>query len=154
MTAHHDDERSRIRAAMNRLLTGQPTNSNGSLTVLALAAEAGVHRMALMKRHTDLRNEFYQRVRTETQQIPETEKRLREAVKKLTRTVADQATEIEALRQLVTNLTLASAVLTVKTDPSKTSEAAVGATGSARAADSNDSERALDNLIPFPRSSN
>ena len=48
MTAQHDDERARIRAAMERLLTGQPTNSNGSLTVVALAVEAGVHRMALM----------------------------------------------------------------------------------------------------------
>ena len=49
MTAQHEDERVRIRAAMDRLLTGQPTNSNGSLTIVALAVEAGVHRMALMK---------------------------------------------------------------------------------------------------------
>lgn len=33
--------------AMNRLLTGQATVSNGSLTVIALAVEADVHRMAL-----------------------------------------------------------------------------------------------------------
>jgi hypothetical protein len=47
-------QRFRIRAAMDRFLTGQPTNSNGSLTVAALVVETGVHRMALMKRHTDL----------------------------------------------------------------------------------------------------
>jgi hypothetical protein len=72
VTAQHDDERTRIRSAMDRLLTGQATVSNGSLTVVALAIEAGVHRMALMKRHSDLRAEFYARVRAETQQIPET----------------------------------------------------------------------------------
>jgi hypothetical protein len=153
MTAQHEDERARIRAAMDRLLTGKPTNSNGGLTIVALAVEAGVHRMALMKRHTDLRNEFYARVRTETQQIPETEKRLRETVKKLTGTVAAQAAEIEELRQLVTNLTLASAVLTAKAAPSNRSELAVSTTGSERAAESSDPGRAPDNLIPFPRSS-
>lgn len=112
MTQHHPDERTRIRAAMDRLLTGQATVSNGSLTVTALAVEAGVHRMALMKRHADLKNEFYERVRAETQQIPETEKRLRETVTKLRQTIANKNAEIEELRQQVTRLTLASAVLT------------------------------------------
>lgn len=31
MNQQHEDERSRIRAAMNRLLSGQLTRSNGSL---------------------------------------------------------------------------------------------------------------------------
>jgi septin family protein len=106
------DERARIRDAMDRLLAGRATASNGSLTVAALAAEADVHRMALLKRHADLKNEFYERVRTETQQIPETEKRLRETVTRLKTTITNQKAEIEQLRQLVTNLTLASAVLT------------------------------------------
>ncbi|WP_420543104.1 hypothetical protein [Streptomyces niveus] len=61
---------------MERLLTGKPTASDGSLTAVALAAEAGVHRMALMKRHADLKNTFYERVRTETAQVPESEKKL------------------------------------------------------------------------------
>ncbi|MGK5627970.1 hypothetical protein [Streptomyces sp. URMC 123] len=112
MTDQHPDERTRIREAIDRLLAGQATNSNGSLTVVALAAEAGVHRMALMKRHADLKNEFYERVGTETAQVPEPEKRLRETVAKLKKTIANQRAEIEELRQLVTNLTLASAVLT------------------------------------------
>ncbi|MBE4736529.1 MULTISPECIES: hypothetical protein [Streptomyces] len=138
MNDQHRDERTRIREAMDRLLSGQATASNGSLTVVALAAEADVHRMALLKRHADLKNEFYARVRTETQQVPETEKRLRETVGKLKETIADQRAEIEELRQLVTNLTLASAVLVQESPPAETS----------------DSIAAADNVIPFrpPRS--
>ncbi|GGU10955.1 hypothetical protein GCM10010272_64960 [Streptomyces lateritius] len=67
--------------------------------------------MALLKRHTDLKNELYERVRTETRQVPEAERRLRETVTKLKETVARQKAEIEDLRQLVARLTLASAVL-------------------------------------------
>jgi hypothetical protein len=36
---------------------------NGALTVVALAQEADVPRNALTQRHTDLKNEFYQRVK-------------------------------------------------------------------------------------------
>ncbi|MEU0726212.1 hypothetical protein [Streptomyces sp. NPDC006140] len=107
----HQDERTRIREAMNRLLAGKATASNGSFTAAALAAEAGVHRMALYKRHADLKNEFDERVRKETRQVPETEKQLRATVARLKKTIANQKTELEELRQLVTNLTLASAVL-------------------------------------------
>ncbi|MER7672290.1 hypothetical protein ABTY61_28050 [Kitasatospora sp. NPDC096128] len=112
MTPNHQDERTHIRQAIDRLLSGQATASNGSLTAAALAAEAGVHRMALMKRHVDLKNEFYERVRVETAQTPETEKRLRETVVKLKQTVADKNAEILELRQQITRLTLAGAVLT------------------------------------------
>jgi hypothetical protein len=112
MNQQHQDERIRIREAMDRLLNGQATASNGSLTAAALAAEAGVHRMALLKRHVDLKNEFYERVREETRQIPEAEQRLRETVTRLKKTIASQKTEIEELHQQITRLTLASAVLT------------------------------------------
>ena len=54
----HTAERDAIRAAMHRLLTGQPTNSTGALTVLQLAAEAGVKRWVLTHKHPDLRTEF------------------------------------------------------------------------------------------------
>lgn len=110
------DERTRIREAVERLLTGQPRTSDGSFTVKTLAEEAGVNRMALYKRHADLKNEFEERVRTETKQVPETEKQLRATVAKLKKTIANQRTELEELRQLVTNLTLASAVLAQRTD--------------------------------------
>lgn len=114
MTDHQHDERTLIREAMDRLLAGKATTSNGSLTAAALAAESGVHRMALYKRHADLKNEFEERVRTETQQIPETEKRLRETITKLKRTIKNKNTEIEQLKEQVTRLALASAVLTQK----------------------------------------
>jgi predicted RNase H-like nuclease (RuvC/YqgF family) len=65
-----------------------------------------------MKRHADLKNEFYERVRKETRQVPESEKRLRETVTKLKKTIANQKAEIEELRHLVNRLALASAVLT------------------------------------------
>jgi len=54
----HTGERDAIRAAMRRLLAGQPTNSTGALTVLQLAAEAGVKRWVLTHKHPDLRTEF------------------------------------------------------------------------------------------------
>ncbi|MEU0663785.1 hypothetical protein [Streptomyces lavendulocolor] len=111
MNQQDQDERTRIREAMGRLLAGQATASNGSLTAAALAAEAGVHRMALYKRHVDLRLEFDERIRKETKQIPETEKQLRATIAKLKKTIANQRAEIEELRDLVTRLTLASAVL-------------------------------------------
>lgn len=87
MNQRHQDERARIREAMDRLLTGHATVSNGSLTVVALAAEASVHRMALLKRHVDLKNEFFERVRTEAEQMPEPERKLRETVTKLKKTI-------------------------------------------------------------------
>ncbi|MFI9210189.1 hypothetical protein ACIGW7_18875 [Streptomyces sp. NPDC053253] len=97
---------------MDRLLAGQATVSNGSLTVVALAAEADVHRVALLKRHADLKNEFYERLRNEAQQVPEPERRLREAVSKLKKTLANKEAELEELRQVVPRLTPAGAVLT------------------------------------------
>ena len=141
MTQQHDDERACIRAAMDRLLTGQTTTSNGSLTIVALAIEAGVHRMALIKRHAEPKTEFYARVRAETHQTPETEKRLQETVKKLTKTVADQAAEIDKLRQLVTNLTLANTVLRATATRPETPEPGH---------DANGTDEIPDNLVHFP----
>ncbi|MET7431083.1 MULTISPECIES: hypothetical protein [Streptomyces] len=50
-------------------------------------------------------------MRTEIRHTPAPERRLRGTVTKLQETVARQRAEIEELRQLVTRLTLASAVL-------------------------------------------
>ncbi|EGG44406.1 hypothetical protein SGM_5221 [Streptomyces griseoaurantiacus M045] len=114
MNQQHEDERSRIRAAMDRLLAGQPTRSNGSLTAVALAAEAGVHRMALQKRHADLKEEFYARVRTETHQTPEVEKRLRKEVVRLKQVLKDsRAAEAES-RHRAEQMALAAAVLILR----------------------------------------
>ncbi|MEU4115837.1 hypothetical protein AB0F71_15240 [Kitasatospora sp. NPDC028055] len=111
MNDQQQGERARIREAMDRLLAGQATVSNGSLTVVALAAEAGVHRMALMKRHADLKEEFYERVRAETKQVPEAEARLRKSVTKLKERVSDLTEENTGLKDQVTHLALAGAVL-------------------------------------------
>ncbi|MFD5272116.1 hypothetical protein [Streptomyces sp. NPDC058335] len=48
----------------------------------------------------------------EARQVPEAEQRLRETVTKLRKTIAAQRTELEELRQFVTSLTVANAVLT------------------------------------------
>ncbi|MFG2007285.1 hypothetical protein ACGFNU_49860 [Spirillospora sp. NPDC048911] len=50
--------------------------------------------------------------RVEKKLIPEDEQRLRTTITKLKTTIANQNAELQELRQLVTNLTLASAVLT------------------------------------------
>ena len=56
-------ERDQIHAAMDRLLAGTPLRSDGALTVVSLAVEANVKRHVLTHRHTDLKDEFYARVR-------------------------------------------------------------------------------------------
>ncbi|MCG5216520.1 hypothetical protein [Streptosporangium sp. KLBMP 9127] len=114
MNQQHEDERSRIRTAMDRLLAGQPTCSNGSLTVVALAAEAGVHRMALQKRHADFKEEFYARVRTETHQTPEVERRLRKEVVRLKEALKEsRAAETES-RHRAEQVVLAAVVLVLR----------------------------------------
>lgn len=114
MNQQHEDERSRIRAAMDRLLAGQHTRSNGSLTVVALAAEAGVHRMALQKRHADLKEEFYARVRSETHQTPEVERRLRKEVVRLKEALKDSRTAEAESRRRAEQMALAAAVLILR----------------------------------------
>ena len=57
-----EPERRLIRDAMTRLLDGDPIRSDGKLTVKSLAAEAGLKCWYLTHKHTDLRDEFYDRV--------------------------------------------------------------------------------------------
>jgi septin family protein len=126
MNQQHQGERARIRAAADRLLAGQPVASDGALTITALAAEAGVHRMALMKRHADLKNEFQERVRTQTQQVTDEERQLRQTVAKLRQTVTAQREEIRSLRRQLTQLTLAAAVLAQAQAETRAAPAAPG----------------------------
>ncbi|MGW0580890.1 hypothetical protein ACWD25_34215 [Streptomyces sp. NPDC002920] len=91
------DERDRIRAAMNRILADTPQHSNGALTIVALAAEAQVPRNALTQRHPDLKNEFYDKVRARGQ-TPDSEKWLRQHVRKLKELRAADAEELRQLR--------------------------------------------------------
>lgn len=69
MTASRETERDAIKAAMDRLLNGTPAVSTGALSVLQLAAEAGVKRWVLTHKHPDLKAEFERR-RTASNGIP------------------------------------------------------------------------------------
>lgn len=92
-----DRERDRIRAAMDRILAGTAKNSNGALTIVALAQEAGVPRNALTQRHLDLKTEFYTRVR-EHGGPSEVEDRLRKTIARLKNTIANKNNELEQFR--------------------------------------------------------
>ena len=59
----HDHERKEIIAAAQRLLEGKPLRSNGSLTVVTLAEEAGLKRWRLTHEHTDLMRGFQAQVK-------------------------------------------------------------------------------------------
>jgi chromosome segregation ATPase len=106
-------ERGRIRAAMSRILDGTPERSNGALTVVALAIEAGVPRNALTQRHTDLKDEFYQRIR-ERGAGNEDEARLRATIAKLRQTIANKNKELAQLRADVPALVRAVNQLTLE----------------------------------------
>jgi hypothetical protein len=60
--ADADAERAAINAAMQRLLDGTPKRSTGGLSILQLAAEAGIKRWVLTHKHTDLADEFRSQV--------------------------------------------------------------------------------------------
>jgi septal ring factor EnvC (AmiA/AmiB activator) len=113
MTTPAPGERERIRAAMDRILAGTPQRSNGALTVVALAIEADVPRNALTQRHTDLKNEFYQRVR-ERGAPSEDEARLRATIARLKKTIEGKNKELAQLRADVPALVRAVNQLTME----------------------------------------
>ncbi|MGW0885383.1 hypothetical protein [Streptomyces sp. NPDC002671] len=84
------------------------------LTVVALAAEVGVHRMALQKRHADLKEEFYARVRAKTHQTPEVERRLRKEAVRLKEALKDSRAAEAASRHRAEQMALAAAVLILR----------------------------------------
>jgi hypothetical protein len=91
------DERERITAAMTRILSGCPEHSNGALSVVALAQEAGVPRNALTQRHLDLKNQFYEHAR-QRGATPDVEIRLRATITTLKKTIAGNNRELAQLR--------------------------------------------------------
>lgn len=91
------DERARIQAAMERILARTPEKSDGALTVVALAAEAGVPRNALTQRHIDLKELFYEKVRA-LGGTPEAEQRLRRENARLKRLRQDDRELIRRLK--------------------------------------------------------
>ncbi|MDQ0213119.1 hypothetical protein [Arthrobacter bambusae] len=91
------DERAHIQTAMERILDGNPERSNGALTIVALAAEAGVPRNALTQRHVDLKNLFYEKVRARGG-TPDGELRLRRETARLKRLREDDRRVIQQLK--------------------------------------------------------
>jgi len=90
VNTHRQGERDAITAAMQRLLSGHPERSTGALTVLQLAAEAGVKRWVLTHKHPDLKSEFEQQ-RAAANGVPH-------AYQALAAQVADLSTANERLR--------------------------------------------------------
>ena len=125
MSAPAPDERDRIRAAMDRILAGAPERSNGALTVVALAIEAGVPRNALTQRHTDLKNEFYQRIR-ESGAASDDEARLRATIARLKKTIEGKNRELAQLRADVPALVRAVSQLTLENQQLRDTHAAGG----------------------------
>jgi len=106
-------ERDRIRAAMDRILDGVPERSNGAMTVVALAIEADVPRNALTQRHTDLKDEFYQRIKERGADNGD-EARLRATIARLRKTLASKNKELAQLRADVPALVRAVHQLTME----------------------------------------
>lgn len=110
-----DPTEAALRAASERLLRGEPTRSDGSLTIAALAVEAGVSR-ASAYRHPHVLTEFRSLVagredaatpsaslRQEVQALRATERRLR---REHAREVRELRSSINVLAQQVQLLTL------------------------------------------------
>ncbi len=109
------DERPQIEAAMDRLLAGTPLRSDGKLTIVSLAAEAGVKRHMLTHKHTDLRDRFYARVRAQDS-VPVSETALREQIADLRRRLADLRCERDEYKQAADALARALNVVTTEND--------------------------------------
>ncbi|MET8442762.1 cell division protein ZapB [[Kitasatospora] papulosa] len=97
------DERDRIRAAMECILTDTPRHSNAALTIVALAQEAELPSSALTQRHLYLKNEFYECLR-QRGVTPDVENRLRATIAKLKTTIANKSAELDQLRADVSAL--------------------------------------------------
>ena len=113
-----DRERDQIHAAMDRLLAGTPLRSDGALTVVSLAVEADVKRHVLTHRHTDLKDEFYARVRAQGH-VPASEQELRDELKTTRQKLAEAREEnrqlkasMEAFARIVNVLTAENVRLT------------------------------------------
>ena len=79
--ARQRSPRAAIAEASRRLLAGEPTRSDGKLTIKSLAVEAGVKRWILTERQIDLKDAFYEQVRgqdghTENEKKPGRDRRV------------------------------------------------------------------------------
>ena len=122
-----EHERFLIRDAMTRLLEGDALYSDGKLTVKSLAIEARVKRWLLTHKHTDLREEFYERVRSQNA----TPTAMRELYEKLSRIEEERAQDRDALREVRAEnelLARALAVLAARKGPDRRGERATHGT--------------------------
>ena len=110
---------------MDRILADAPERSNGALTIVALAIEAGVPRNALTQRHTDLKNEFYQRIR-ERGADNEDEARLRATIATLKKTISAKNRELTQLRADIPALVRAVNQLTLENQQLRDAHAGSG----------------------------
>lgn len=110
-----DRERGQIRAAMDRLLAGTPLRSDGALTVVSLAVEADVKRHLLTHRHTDLKDEFYARVRAQGR-VPASEQEIRDELKATQQKLAEVREENRQLKASVDAFARVVNVLTLEND--------------------------------------
>jgi len=88
-------ERAAIQAAADRLLAGTPLRSTGELTVVQLAAEAGVKRWLLTHKHRDLAEQFQARAKAlggDPPPVRKLEAQVAELKEKNTRLRAENAT--------------------------------------------------------------
>jgi chromosome segregation ATPase len=109
------DERREIEAAMGRLLNGTPLRSDGKLTIMSLAAEAGVKRHVLTHKHTDLKDLFNARVRAQDS-VPARETVLHEQNAELLRKLDDMRAERDEYKQAADALARALNVLTTENE--------------------------------------
>jgi hypothetical protein len=58
MSSADEDLHQRLRAAADRLIAGAPRRSSGKLTIVDLAAEAGIKRWILTHRHPELMRQY------------------------------------------------------------------------------------------------
>jgi hypothetical protein len=106
-------ERAAIEAAMQRLLDGTPTRSNGSLTIVALAQEAGLRRNKLTHKHTDLRDRFRAEV-ARRDGVTEREVKLRDEIAALDAQLAQVKQERDTYRTTSETFARAMHVLTIE----------------------------------------
>ena len=100
---------------MDRLLDGIPLRSDGKLTVVSLATEAGVKRHVLTHKHTDLKDRFNARVKAQ-HAIPASETALREQNVGLLRKLDELRAERDEYKQAADALARALNLLTLEND--------------------------------------
>ncbi|HEV8652087.1 MAG TPA: hypothetical protein VG276_22510 [Actinomycetes bacterium] len=107
-----DPQRAAIQAAADRLLAGTPLRSTGELTVVQLAAEAGMKRWLLTHKHHDLAEQFQARAKAIGGDPPSVRKlkaqvqELQEAVARLKAEQAERQALLECYAHVINELSI------------------------------------------------